>query len=80
MQFPRTPVRFPRASIKPKGSKALWLGLLAAGLGRLFSGRLPHPGGTDLKRHDYRWSTQRMGVRFTERIRDSFRFRWIRKA
>jgi hypothetical protein len=34
----------------------------------------------DLRRHDYPVSTQRMGIRFTERIRDTFRFRWLRKT
>jgi hypothetical protein len=80
MQSPHTPLRFPRASIPRRRNRALWLGLLGAGLGRLVRRRLPPAGGDDLRRHDFGWSTQRMGVRFTERIRDSFRFRWIRKA
>jgi hypothetical protein len=33
-----------------------------------------------LRRHDYPVNTQRMGVRFTERMRDTFRFRWLRKS
>lgn len=34
----------------------------------------------DLREHDYPVSTQRMGVRFTERIRDTFRFRWLKRS
>ncbi|MGA2172862.1 MAG: hypothetical protein ABSG82_07625 [Sedimentisphaerales bacterium] len=33
----------------------------------------------DLKDADFPTSTQRLGVRFTERIRDVFRFKWIKK-
>ena len=32
----------------------------------------------DLRRTDFPASTQRMGVRFSEKIRDTFRFRWLR--
>jgi len=35
--------------------------------------------GADLRRQDYAASTQRLGVRFTERVRDVFRFRWMRE-
>jgi hypothetical protein len=34
----------------------------------------------DFKRNEFSTSTQRLGVRFTDRIRDVFRFRWIRKT
>ena len=59
--------------------KALRLGLAAALISRLF--RTPLPGATseDLAKHDYSTSTQRMGIRFTERIRNAFRRRWIRE-
>jgi hypothetical protein len=57
----------------------LWLGLAAGLLARLFPTRLPDITGDDLRRNDYSTSTQRMGVRFTERIRNVFRFRWIRE-
>lgn len=66
------PIRTPRR-------KALWLGWVAGLTARL----LPTPAqpvtGADLRKQDYRASTQRMGVRFNERIRDVFRFRWIRE-
>jgi hypothetical protein len=58
----------------------LWLGLAGGLLSRLVPGRLAPVHSSDLKTHDYPVSTQRIGVRFTERIRDTFRFRWIRRA
>jgi hypothetical protein len=64
---------------KASRAKALWLGLAAGLLARLFPTRLPEIDGQDLQRNDYSTSTQRMGVRFTERIRNAFRFRWIRE-
>lgn len=33
----------------------------------------------DLQRAEFKTSTQRLGIRFTERIRDVFRLRWLRK-
>jgi len=54
------------------------LGLIAAGLLSVF-GKLPPPEGSeDLRQAEFRTSTQRLGVRFTEKIRNVFRFRWIK--
>ncbi len=64
---------------KASRAKAVWLGLVAGLLVRLFRTRLPAATGEELQRNDYSASTQRMGVRFTERIRNAFRFRWIRE-
>ena len=72
MRIHTNPAKAPRA-------KALWLGLMAGLFARLFRTRLPEVAGKDLRRNDYSTSTQRMGVRFTERIRNAFRFRWIRE-
>lgn len=69
-----------RPSIRHRTRKAARLGLLGSLYARLFGGRLPTVTSRDLKRQDFPVSTQRMGVRFTERIRDTFRFRWLRKA
>jgi hypothetical protein len=33
-----------------------------------------------LRTAEFRTSTQRLGVRFTDRIRDAFRFRWLKKV
>jgi len=35
---------------------------------------------SDLKNADFKSSTQSMGVRFAERIREVFRFKWIRRT
>ncbi len=44
----------------------------------LFSKSPAKPTIDDLKKADFKTGTGDMGVRFTERIRDIFRFRWIR--
>lgn len=70
----------PQSQIRsPQSKRASWLGLAGGLLSQLLGGRRPPVLSEDLKRHDYPTSTQRMGVRFTERIRDTFRFRWLRK-
>jgi hypothetical protein len=56
------------------------LGLLAACLLSIFGKPPPKPTADDLKRTEFKTSTQRLGIRFTERIRNVFRFRWIRKT
>jgi hypothetical protein len=40
--------------------------------------RRPRVKEDDLAAHQWRDSTQRMGIRFTERIRDVWRKRWLR--
>jgi len=56
-----------------------FLGWLA-GVIMSFVGKSVHrPTGEDLKRAEFKTSTQRLGIRFTEKIRDVFRFRWLRK-
>ncbi|MDH7600094.1 MAG: hypothetical protein QHH07_10750 [Sedimentisphaerales bacterium] len=47
---------------------------LACGIGR------PKVSVQDLSRMEFKASTQRIGVRFTERIRQIFRYRWIRRT
>jgi hypothetical protein len=56
-----------------------FLGLLAAGLLSLFGKSPPRPTEIDFKQAEFKTSTQRLGIRFTERIREVFRFRWIKK-
>ena len=53
--------------------------LLAAVLLTVFGRSPAKPTSKDLSRMEFKTSTQRMGVRFRERIRDVFRFKWIRK-
>ena len=56
-----------------------FLGLLAGGLLSIFGKSPPRPTVGDLKRAEFKTSMQRLGIRFTERIREVFRFRWLRK-
>jgi hypothetical protein len=56
------------------------LGLLAAGLLSLFGKSLRKPVADDLNRADFKTSTQHLGIRFSEKIRDVFRFRWLKTA
>lgn len=60
-------------------SKARWLGFVGGLLPYLFRTSRPEITSADLRRQDYPTSTQRLGVRFTERIRRAFRGRWIRE-
>jgi hypothetical protein len=57
-----------------------FIGTIAGCLLSVF-GKAP-PGATsdDLSRAEFKTSTQRMGVSFGERIRNVFRFKWIKRA
>ena len=57
----------------------LFLGLLAGGLLSIFGKSPAGPTVDDLKRTEFKTSTQRLGIRFTERIRNVFRLKWLRK-
>jgi hypothetical protein len=57
-----------------------FLGFLAGWLLSLFGKSLPKTGADDLKRADFKASTQHLGIRFSEKIRDVFRFRWLKIA
>jgi len=57
-----------------------FLGLIAGWLLSLFGKSLPKPGAKDLKQADFKTSTQHLGIRFSEKIRDVFRFRWLKIA
>jgi hypothetical protein len=54
--------------------------LLAGLLLSLFGKSQPKATAGDLKQADFPTSTQRLGITFTEKIRDIFRFRWIHKS
>ncbi|MHC4844107.1 MAG: hypothetical protein ACYTFM_06320 [Planctomycetota bacterium] len=43
-----------------------------------FSRSKTKPTGEDLKQAEFKTSTQGMGIRFTDKIRDIFRFKWIK--
>jgi hypothetical protein len=56
-----------------------FLGLLAGGILSMFAKSPPGATADDFRRADFPASTQRLGVRFTERIRNAFRSKWLRK-
>jgi len=55
------------------------LGLLAGGLLSIFGKSPAKPTASDFRRMEFKTSTQRLGVRFTEKIRQVFRFRWLKR-
>ena len=55
------------------------LALIAGLLLSMFGKSPAKPTPADLQRAEFKTSTQRLGIRFTERIRDVFRFKWLRK-
>jgi len=57
-----------------------FLGFLAGWVLSLFGKSLTKTDAEDLKRADFKTSTQNLGIRFSEKIRDVFRFRWIKIA
>jgi len=57
-----------------------FLGLLAGWVLSLFGKSSRKPVADDFKRADFKASTQYLGIRFGEKIRDVFRFRWLRIA
>ena len=73
------PQRVMKIPAPPSAKKLLWLGLIGGLIPRLFRTARPDVTCADLKRQDYSISTQRLGVRFTARVRDAFRLRWIRE-
>jgi len=54
------------------------LGLLAGGILLILGRSAGKPTVEDLKRAEFKTSTLRLGLRFTERIREVFRFKWLR--
>lgn len=69
----------PVSKIAVRSKISSFLGFLAAGLLSTFSKPPAKVSPEDLKRADFRTSAQRMGVRLTEKIRNVFRFRWLKK-
>ncbi|MHC4633712.1 MAG: hypothetical protein ACYSYU_00635 [Planctomycetota bacterium] len=60
-------------------NKQSFLGWLTGRLLLLFGKSPAKPTSEDLARAEFKTSTQQLGGRFTERIRDVFRFKWLRK-
>jgi hypothetical protein len=57
-----------------------FLGFLAGWVLSLFGKSSRKPVAEDFKRADFKTSTQHLGIRFSEKIRDVFRFRWLKIA
>jgi len=68
-----------RAHENARPRRGWWLGYVLAMVLRPSPKYRPPITSTDLQRHDHGVSTQRLGIRFTERIRATFRHRWLRK-
>jgi len=60
--------------------KSSLLGALAGAFLPLFAKKKQPTGPDDLRKTEFKTSTQRLGVRFTERIRRVFRFKWLRRT
>ena len=57
-----------------------FIGTIAGCFLSVFGKGPPKPTTDDLSRAEFKTSTQRLGVRFTEKIRNVFRFKWIKRA
>ena len=77
MDFPPNQHKQP-VSAKVRSRQGRWLGYLAAVLFRPLHSRQPVTT-ADLKQHSHTTSTQRLGIRFSERIRTAFRHRWLKR-
>jgi hypothetical protein len=68
-----------RQRVRPTLKRASWLGGLAGLLSCLPRRSRSRITRADMKKHDFATSTQRLGVRFSELIRATFRFRWLNR-
>ena len=66
------------SNMRLRSKTSAFLSAFAAGLLSLFGKSPPKPTADDLRRVDFSTSTQRLGVRFSEKIRDVFRFKWLK--
>ena len=46
----------------------------------IFGRKNSEPKAEDLAKHDFKISTQMLGVRFSDKVRNVFRFKWLRKV
>ena len=54
--------------------------MLAAGLLSVFGRRRVKVTTEDLKKAEFKTGAQRIGIRFSEKIRNVFRFKWLKKV
>ena len=62
----------------PDSRKSACLGALAGRILSWFGKKKTPPTPADVKKLDFSPNTQKLGLRFTDSIRDFFRFRWLR--
>jgi hypothetical protein len=62
-----------------RSKRGSFFGLLTGGVLSIFGKSPAKPDEGAFKRMEFETSTQHLGVRFTEKIRKIFRFRWIKK-
>lgn len=60
-------------------SKKTFFGSIAGTILSLFGKSPTKPTVEDLEQAEFKTSTQRLGVRFTNKIRGVFRFKWLKK-
>ena len=61
-----------------KQKRSRLIGFLAGGIAGLFGRSGLKVADKDLKKMEFGTSTQKMGVSFTDKLRDVFRRRWLR--
>jgi hypothetical protein len=66
-------------NMRPRKKRNAFIGWLAGVLSSWFGGQRTKPTQDDLRRVDFNASTQRLGIRFSKKIRDVFRFKWLKK-
>ena len=69
--------RFKKMSVSSE--KRTFLGLCAGRILSVFGRPTAGPTAGDFRRMEFKTNTQHLGVRFTEKIRQVFRFKWLRK-
>lgn len=69
---------FIRTIMQLRTGKSL-INFITSGLLSIFTFKRLRHTKEDLKKVEFGTSTQRLGIQFKEKIRDIFRFRWIRK-
>jgi len=66
--------------MSPHAKKRTFLSSIAGGVLSIFGKSPPEPTADDFQKAEFKTSTQRLGVRFTDKIRDIFRFKWLKRS
>lgn len=59
--------------------KQAFLGTMLSWIGKLFGRHRTKITGRDLAHTEFKTSSQRLGIRFSDGLRRNFRFRWLRR-